>query len=115
MKVVIVGAVAGADQRINALAMANRMGATIDDVAESELCYAPQFGSANDPLNVAAMNGTPHPRGDMPVARGARAARGCCSTCGSIGLAVECVPGALHIPLEQLRGRLAELPRDREF
>lgn len=68
MKVVIVGAVAGADQRINALAMANRMGATIDDVAESELCYAPQFGSANDPLNVAAMMARHILGGDMPVA-----------------------------------------------
>jgi rhodanese-related sulfurtransferase len=30
-------------------------------------------------------------------------------------LAVESVPGALHIPLPQLRARLGELPRDREI
>jgi rhodanese-related sulfurtransferase len=30
-------------------------------------------------------------------------------------LAVESVPGALNIPLGQLRARLGELPRDREI
>ena len=37
------------DKRISALAMAIQMGATIHDLEEAELCYAPQFGSAKDP------------------------------------------------------------------
>ena len=34
------------DKRISALAMAIQMGATVYDLEETELCYAPQFGSA---------------------------------------------------------------------
>ena len=36
------------DKRISALAVALQMGATIYDLEEAELCYAPQFGSAKD-------------------------------------------------------------------
>ena len=43
------------DKRISALAMALQMGATIYDLEEAELCYAPQFGSAKDPVNFAGM------------------------------------------------------------
>ena len=43
------------DKRISALAVAIQMGATIYDLEESELCYAPQFGSAKDAVNFAGM------------------------------------------------------------
>ena len=43
------------DKRISAIAMAIQMGATIYDLEEAELCYAPQFGSAKDPVNFAGM------------------------------------------------------------
>ena len=45
----------GVDRRIDVIAMAIQMGATVDDLAESELCYAPQFGAAKDVVNIAAM------------------------------------------------------------
>jgi NADPH-dependent 2,4-dienoyl-CoA reductase/sulfur reductase-like enzyme/rhodanese-related sulfurtransferase len=107
---------AGADKRISALAMAIQMGATIDDLAESELCYAPQFGSAKDPLNFAGMMARGILDGDMPVAHwGARGDGLLLDIREAPELAVECVPGALHIPLGQLRDRLADLPRDREI
>ena len=41
------------DKRISALAVAIQMGATIYDLEEAELCYAPQFGSAKDAVNFA--------------------------------------------------------------
>ena len=55
------------DKRISALAMAIQMGATIYDLEESELCYAPQFGSAKDPVNFAGMMAANVLRGDMPL------------------------------------------------
>ena len=55
------------DKRISALAMAIQMGATIYDLEESELCYAPQFGSAKDPVNFAGMVAADVLRGDMPL------------------------------------------------
>ena len=55
------------DKRISALAMAIQMGATVYDLEEAELCYAPQFGSAKDPVNFAGMVAADVLRGDMPI------------------------------------------------
>ena len=104
------------DKRVSALAMAIQMGATIYDLEEAELCYAPQFGSAKDPVNFAGMVAADVLRGDMPLAHWA-------GTNGSFlldvrepaELAVESVPGAVNIPMGQLRSRLGELPRDRDI
>jgi NADPH-dependent 2,4-dienoyl-CoA reductase/sulfur reductase-like enzyme/rhodanese-related sulfurtransferase len=104
------------DKRISVLAALMQMGATIYDLEEAELCYAPQFGSAKDPVNFAGMVAADVLRGDMPISHWA-------SLDGAflldvrepVELAVESAPGAVNIPLGQLRGRLGELPRDREI
>jgi NADPH-dependent 2,4-dienoyl-CoA reductase/sulfur reductase-like enzyme/rhodanese-related sulfurtransferase len=104
------------DKRVSALAMAIQMGATIYDLEEAELCYAPQFGSAKDPINFAGMVAADVLRGDMPLAHWT-------DTDGAllldvrqpVELAVESVPGAVNIPVHELRARLDELPRDREI
>jgi NADPH-dependent 2,4-dienoyl-CoA reductase/sulfur reductase-like enzyme/rhodanese-related sulfurtransferase len=104
------------DKRISALAMAIQMGATVYDLEETELCYAPQFGSAKDAVNFAGMIAANVLRGDMPVSHWD-------SLDGAFlldvrqpaELAMESVPGAVNIPLGQLRTRLSELPRDREI
>jgi len=106
----------GVDKRISALAALLQMGATVYDLEEAELCYAPQFGSAKDPVNFAGMIAADVLRGDMPLSHW--------DTAGTefildvrepVELAVENVPGALNIPIGQLRARLDELPRDREI
>ena len=58
----------GVEKRIDALAMAIQMGATVYDLEEAELCYAPPFGSAKDPVNFAGMVAADVLRGDMPLA-----------------------------------------------
>ena len=106
----------GVTKRISALAMAIQMGATIYDLEEAELCYAPQFGSAKDPVNFAGMVAADILRGDMPVAHWDALGDGLLLDVREMfELAVESVPGAIHIPLAQLRSRLNELPRDREI
>lgn len=42
----------GVDKRLDVLASAIRFGAKITDLATLELCYAPPFGSAKDPVNM---------------------------------------------------------------
>jgi rhodanese-related sulfurtransferase len=104
------------DKRISAIAMAIQIGSTVYDLEESELCYAPQFGSAKDPVNFAGMIAADVLRGDMPLTHWE-------SVDGAylldvrepVELAVENVPGAVNIPLGQLRSRLGELPREREI
>lgn len=104
------------DKRISALAMALQMGATIYDLEEAELCYAPQFGSAKDPVNFAGMVAADILRGDMPVSHWASAEEGfLLDVREPVELALESEPRALNIPLGQLRSRLGELPRDREI
>ena len=104
----------GVDKRIDAIAMAIQMGGTVYDLEESELCYAPQFGGAKDPVNFAGMIAADVLRGDMPL-----------SHWGEEGFLLDVrdpeefsgghAPDALNIPLNALRSRLEELPRDRRI
>jgi NADPH-dependent 2,4-dienoyl-CoA reductase/sulfur reductase-like enzyme/rhodanese-related sulfurtransferase len=104
------------DKRISALAVALQMKATIYDLEEAELCYAPQFGSAKDPVNFAGMVAADVLRGDMPLAHwDATDGAFLLDVRQPVELVVERVPGAVNIPLGQLRARLGELPRDREI
>ena len=106
----------GVDKRISALAGMIQMRATVYDLEESELCYAPPFGSAKDPVNFAGMVAADVLRGDMPMAHWSSAKAGfLLDVRDPFELAVEGVPDALNIPLGQLRTRLGELPRDREI
>jgi NADPH-dependent 2,4-dienoyl-CoA reductase/sulfur reductase-like enzyme/rhodanese-related sulfurtransferase len=106
----------GVEKRIDTIAMAIQMGATVYDLEEAELCYAPQFGSAKDPVNFAGMVAADVLRGDMPL-------RHWDSVDGGIFLDVrnpsefaeQHVTGAVNIPLPELRARLGDLPRDREI
>jgi NADPH-dependent 2,4-dienoyl-CoA reductase/sulfur reductase-like enzyme/rhodanese-related sulfurtransferase len=109
----------GVDRRIDVIAMLIQKEGTVYDLEEAELCYAPQFGSAKDAANFAGMIAANVLRGDMPVTHWAM--QGAQTDGDAILLdvreaaevAAQSVPGALHIPLKQLRGRLAEVPRDR--
>jgi NADPH-dependent 2,4-dienoyl-CoA reductase/sulfur reductase-like enzyme/rhodanese-related sulfurtransferase len=106
----------GVDKRISALAALLQMGATIYDLEEAELCYAPQFGSAKDPVNFAGMVAANVLRGDMPLSHWNSAkTEFLLDVREPVELAVENVPGALNIPIGQLRARLGELPRDCEI
>jgi NADPH-dependent 2,4-dienoyl-CoA reductase/sulfur reductase-like enzyme/rhodanese-related sulfurtransferase len=104
------------DKRISALAMAIQMGATIYDLEEAELCYAPPFGSAKDALNFAGMMAIDVLKGDMPISHWDTATKEfLLDVREPVELAVESAPGAVNIPIGQLRARLNELPRDREI
>ena len=104
------------DKRISALAMAIQMGATVYDLEETELCYAPQFGSAKDAVNFAGMVAANVLRGDMPVSHwDSLDGAFLLDVREPVELVVENVPGAVNIPMGQLRSRLGELPRDREI
>ena len=57
----------GVDKRIDLAAMAIRAGLTVEDLAEQELCYAPPYGSAKDPINYAGFVASNVMSGDMPI------------------------------------------------
>jgi NADPH-dependent 2,4-dienoyl-CoA reductase/sulfur reductase-like enzyme/rhodanese-related sulfurtransferase len=105
-------------RRIDVISMAIQKGATVFDLEEAELCYAPQYGSAKDPVNMAGMIAANALRGDIEIARWTHV-----GSDGAMVLDVRepgehhagAIPGAVNIPLGQLRQRLEELPRDREI
>ena len=106
----------GVDKRISAIAAMLQLGATIYDLEEAELCYAPAFGSAKDPVNFAGMVAADVLKGDMPLSHWAEAKdHFLLDVREPVELAVESVPEAINIPLGQLRARLGELPRDHEI
>jgi rhodanese-related sulfurtransferase len=90
------------------------MGATVYDLEESELCYAPQYGSAKDPVNFSGMVAADVLRGDMPISHWHEMGEGVILDVREpFELAVENVEGAVNIPLGQLRARLDELAKDK--
>jgi NADPH-dependent 2,4-dienoyl-CoA reductase/sulfur reductase-like enzyme/rhodanese-related sulfurtransferase len=106
----------GVEKRIDVIAMAIQMRGTVRDLAEAELCYAPQFGGAKDPVNLAGMVAVNHLDGDMPLAEWTRL--GVEDTVvvdvrDPNEFAAGHVPGAVNVPLTELRRRQRELPRDR--
>ncbi len=106
----------GVEKRIDVIAMAIQMSATVRDLAEAELCYAPQFGGAKDPVNLAGMVAVNHLDGLMPLADWQRL-DGTDTVLVDVRNADEYaaghLDGAIHIPLAELRRRYGELPRER--
>ncbi|MCS6896391.1 MAG: FAD-dependent oxidoreductase [Nitrospira sp.] len=111
----------GVDKRIDVLATALKSGMTVHDLVDLELAYAPPYGSAKDPVNLAGMAAQNVVRGDVGLAQWWEiAARGPnASFLLDVRLPDEraqgAIPGSSHIPLDELRGRIDELPRDREI
>ncbi len=108
----------GVDKRIDVLSVAVRAGLTVWDLAELELAYAPPYGSAKDPINMAGFQASnlldamiefwyPDDWGQLP--------EGCVILdVRSLSENQQCaLPGSLNIPVQQLRGRLHELDPNR--
>lgn len=108
----------GVEKRIDVIAMAIQFGGTVHDLAEAELCYAPQFGAAKDPVNVAGMIAANVLNGDMPLADWM-------DLPGTAAFLLDVrepaeferghIPNAVNVPLSQLRYRYDELPQEREI
>jgi hypothetical protein len=95
--------------------MAIQFGATIYDLEESELCYAPQFGSAKDPVNFAGMVAADVLRGDMPLRHWDSAEKGfLLDVREPVELAVETVQGAVNIRWASY-GHVRGTARDRDI
>jgi NADPH-dependent 2,4-dienoyl-CoA reductase/sulfur reductase-like enzyme/rhodanese-related sulfurtransferase len=112
----------GVDRRIDVLALAIQQRATVFELEEAELAYAPQFGSTRDPINIAASVAANILREDVSPAYWEEWLQ---ADPGARPLLVDvrspqeraqaAVPDSLNIPLPELRSRLAELPKDREI
>jgi len=105
------------EKQVDVLATAMRAGMTVYDLAELELAYAPPYGSAKSPVNVAGMVAANVLRGDSDVVQAESLPRDAVLLDVREPAETElgAIPGALQVPLGKLRQRLAELPRDRQI
>lgn len=111
---------AGVDKRIDVIAVAQRAGLTVFDLEDLELCYAPPFGSAKDVVNMAGFVASNVIRGDMGLWEPEEL-----STLTEDQLLIDVrtpqehalgsIPGAICIPVDNLRERLGSLPAEREL
>lgn len=110
----------GVDKRIDVLAVAMQSGLTVEDLVDLELCYAPPFGSAKDPVNMAGMIGNNIRAERVRTAQWSEVPE-LSKTMQLLDVRDDSefergsIPQAKHIPLNQLRTRLGELPKDREL
>ncbi len=111
----------GVDKRIDVLATALKANMSVHDLEDLELAYAPPFGSAKDPVNLAGMVAQHSVHKDILVAQWYEIEN--LDKEKTVLLDVRdgeeikegAIPGACHIPLPQLRGRMQELYKDREI
>jgi rhodanese-related sulfurtransferase len=114
---------AGVEKRVDVLATALHGKMTLDDLAELDLAYAPPFSSANDPINLAAFIGLNDCTGFSPLVSAAQAKAELKGGNPPLVLDVRTkkeveggmLPGALHVPIDELRARLAEVPKGRRL
>jgi NADPH-dependent 2,4-dienoyl-CoA reductase/sulfur reductase-like enzyme/rhodanese-related sulfurtransferase len=105
----------GVDKRIDVLAVALRAGMTIEDLEHLELAYAPPYGSAKDPVNMAGFVGGNLLRGDVALWYAEEWPN---LPEGAVLLDVRsetehaewAIPDSILIPHKELRGRLSEVP-----
>lgn len=110
----------GADKRIDVIATAIRAGMTAVDLTELDLAYAPPYSSAKDPVNMAGYMIENILEGRVEQLTWERALAPAedevlldARTPGEVSRGS--IDGALHVPLDELREHLDELPRDKRL
>lgn len=107
----------GVDKRIDVIATAMAMQATVRDLAGLDLAYAPPFGAAKDPIHMAAFAACNQLDGVEDFVAADTDLTDCQIVDVRSTAEVQCNPlagvdGAINIPLNELRDRLTELDRD---
>ncbi len=104
----------GIDKRMDVIATAMRFGATVRDLAGLDLAYAPPYGAAKDPVHMAAFAACNELDGHVKVLDPGADLTGLQALDVRSAGEVAKTPfpeaaGPVHIPVDELRGRLDEL------
>lgn len=110
----------GVEKRIDVFAVAIRAGMTVYDLEEMELCYAPPYGSAKDPVNYAGFvaanllrGHSEHFHANEVLALKPDQRLLDVRTLEEVQAGM--IPGAVHIPLHELRQKQSELSPEKEY
>lgn len=107
----------GAARRTDVVAALMGNNGTVYHLAESELCYSPQEGSAKDAVNQLALAAVNNLQGLHPIAHreDIRPESFLLDVRERAEVARAPYPGAVNIPLSELREHVAELPQEQEL
>ncbi len=111
----------GVDKRIDVIAVAIQAGMTVEDLEEMELAYAPQYGSAKDPVNMAGFVAAGVLRGDHAIVHSNELHNEDFVEHFLLDVRTPSefeaghIKGSVNIPVDELRDRLDEIPCDQKI
>ncbi|KLU66111.1 coenzyme A disulfide reductase [Desulfosporosinus acididurans] len=111
----------GVDKRIDDIAGVIRRQGTVYDLQELELAYAPPFSSAKDPVNMAGYVAENVINGDVRMVQWYEVKDMNPNDVCIIDVRTieerrgKFIPGSIHIPIDELRDHLSELPKDKDI
>ncbi len=105
----------GVEKRVDVIATIMRNNGTVQDMIDAELCYAPPYSSAKDPVNILGMSADNILKGLVKPAyfedlKGAVVI----DVRPNIIYKMGTIDGAINIPIAEIRERLDEIPRDKK-
>lgn len=111
----------GVEKRIDVIATAIRGGMTVYDLQKLELSYAPPYSSAKDPVNMAGYVASNILKNDASIIHWHEISN--LNTSSSMLIDVRTplefsmgtIEGAVNIPIDELRNRINEIPKDKEI
>lgn len=104
----------GVEKQMDVISTAMKFGGTVRDLAEVELCYAPPFNSAKSPVNMLGFIASNVLDGLMDVTcpEDVKEEDFVLDVRTPQEYAAGHIAGSVNIPLDELRERLGELPKD---
>lgn len=105
----------GVEKRIDVISSIMRMNGTVQDMLDSELCYAPPYSSAKDPVNILGMNADNILKGFIKPAYFEDLEDAyLIDVRPEISFKLNTIPKAVNIPISEIRQKLSEIPRDKK-
>lgn len=109
----------GMDKRIDVIATTISLGGTVEDLTDLELCYAPPFSSAKDPVNTAGfvaqnvLSGRSHVVAWKDIAEHKEDDYILVDVRAEVEFQNGLIDGAVNVPVDSLRKRLNELDKNK--
>lgn len=105
------------EKQIDVISAVMKLGGTVHDLAQMELCYAPPYNSAKSPVNMLGFIAENILSGLCPTTYAENLKKG--DFVLDVRMPGECarggIPGAVNIPLDVLRDHIDELPKDKKI
>lgn len=105
----------GVEKRIDVISSIMRLDGTVQDMLDSELCYAPPYSSAKDPVNILGMNADNILRGFVkPAYMEDLSDALLIDVRVPVSYKTNTINGAINIPIDEIRKRTDEIPKDKK-